>query len=219
MTTIRAAGAYIDRATSGHTYDPLGAQQPLGAGTVQVLASNATRLARENGLRHLWECAGTDDVRGYLTGTTPDTFTWDDDPGAGGAVWYAGAHAVRLYGETSTWPKLRLAARLAAPSPHTAGIILCVRTGPGRPVYSDTYATATTSSTSMTDVAATVDLAAYMTVADPFADRVGSASPAVTVAEPGRESVVHVWVGVYRDGGAGAWKATVAGLSLYLLEP
>lgn len=219
MSSIRAASLWVDRGTSGGARDVLAADQPLGAGTAQILASNATRAARENGLRALWQDAGTDDVRCYLAFDAVDGFTWDLAPSDGGSVWYAGQHRVRQYGEQSAMPRIRLAARIAAPSTYEAGIVLVVRADPGRPSGADQTASASTTSTTMTDLTATIALDAAVTRRDEFRPRIGSASPPVTSAEVGAESTVHVWVGAYRTGGAGAWKASVAGLSVYLLAP
>jgi len=219
VTSTRAASQWISRGTSGGSRDVLAADQPLGAGTVQMLASNATRAARENSLRTLWQDAGTDDVRCYLAFDAADGFTWDIAPADGGAVWYAGQHRVRQYGEQSAMPRIRLAARIAAPSTYTAGIVLVVRADPGRPSGADQTASASTTSTTMTSLTATIDLSPIITRSDDFRPRIGSATPPVGAAELGSEPTIHVWVGAYRTGGAGAWKAAVAGLSVYLLAP
>ena len=219
MTTIRAASLWIDAAASGGARDVLAADQPLGAGAVQRLASNATLLARENGLRPLWQDAGTDDVRCFLSYDTPDSFTWDLAPVDGGAVWYAGAHRVRQYGEQSAMPRLRLAARIAAPSTYEAGVILVARPDAARPSGSDAYAIASTTSTVMTDITATIALTPSTLRGEDFRPRIGSDTPPRIAEELGAESVVHVWVGAYRTGGAGSWKAAVAGLTVYLLAP
>lgn len=219
VTTIRAASVWLDRGTSGGSRDVLLADQPLGAGTAQILASNATRAARENGLRTLWQDAGTDDVRCFLAYDTLDSFTWDLAPGSGGAVWYAGQHRVRQHGEGGAMPRIRLTARIAAPSPYEAGIVLVVRADAGRPSGADQTASASTTSTTMTDLDATIALDAAITRRDEFRPRIGSATPPVSSVEVGAESTINVWVGAYRTGGTGAWKASVAGLSVYLLAP
>jgi hypothetical protein len=64
MTTT--INRWVHLAAAGGAADVLRADQPGGAGAFQIAASNATLAARENGLRTLWEDAGSANVYAAL---------------------------------------------------------------------------------------------------------------------------------------------------------
>lgn len=221
MSSITTAGRWIDLPSAGGGASPWRQDAPFSSGLAQIAASNATLAARENSLRTLYEHPGSDSVQASLDWDSIDGFPWDRDPAdAAGAplILFAGVHRVRQYGETAQYPPMVLRARLAAPATYTAGIILVARRDMGRPSSSDAQGHVTTSSTTLTTVSISLDVSSVLGERA-IAPRIGSAIPAPPPPEVGAESVVALYVGVYRTGGAGAWKATVAGITIYQAAP
>lgn len=221
MTTIDTAGIWIDLPTSGGVADRFRADQPLGAGLVQIASSNADFACRENNLRTLWEHPGFTDVDGTLDlfgYTTSDVieFPWDIVPTVPGAVGvaYAGAHRMRGYGSTGVLPKITISARLKAGG-GKAGVVL-VANGGGRPQARDPYVSI--SSTIGTYVRKTGTLA--LTLGDVFsrsiAPVVEDTTPPGEPIEDGVDSIVHLWVGVWNSSGA---KTSTRGMTIYLGAP
>jgi hypothetical protein len=132
--TITTIGRWINLPTPSGASDPLRADESLDAGTLQILSSNVTHAARENNLRALYEYAGTDALYNGLPGDAPENFPWDFGSSSGRVVLFAGTHRVRLYGETSTPPKLRVKLRGLAISTYTLGVLVVAMPAPGRPV-------------------------------------------------------------------------------------
>lgn len=221
MTSITTAGRWIDLPTATGGASLLGQDDPLSSGLVQIAASNATLAARENSLRTLYEHPGADTIQASLEWDSIDGFPWDRDPAdAAGAplILFAGVHRVRRYGETGQYPTVTLRARLAAPATYTAGIILVARRDMGRPTSADARGHVTTAATTLTTVSISLNVSRVLGERA-IAPRIGSAIPAPPPPEVGAESVVALYVGVYRTGGVGAWKAAVAGISIYLAAP
>ena len=118
MTTITTAGIWIDLPASGGAADRFRADQPLGAGLVQIASSNAEFACRENNLRTLWEHPGFTDINGTLIlfgspSSNVFEFPWDSVPGFGPPVGvaYAGAHRMPLGEELSTQVRAENAGR------------------------------------------------------------------------------------------------------------
>jgi len=221
MTTIDTAGIWIDLPASGGAADRFRADQPLGAGLVQIASSNADFACRENNLRTLWEHPGFTDVDGTLDlfgYSTSDVieFPWDIVPTVPGAVGvaYAGAHRMRGYGSTGVLPTITISTRIKA-SGVTAGVVL-VANGGGRPQARDPYVEI--GSTSGTYERKRADL--VLTLGDVFsrsiAPLVEDTTPPGEPIEDGVDSIVHLWVGVWNSSGA---KTSTRGMTIYLGAP
>lgn len=220
MTTITTAGIWIDLPTSGGAADRFRADQPLGAGLVQIASSNAEFACRENNLRTLWEHPGFTNIDGTLDlfgSPSSDVFEfpWDAVPGASAVgVAYAGAHRMRGYGSTGDLPLITISARLKRGG-GTAGVVL-VANGGGRPQARDRYVSI--GSTSGTYERKTGTLA--LTLGDVFsrsiAPVVEDTTPPGEPIEDGVDSIVHLWVGVWNSSGA---KTSTRGMTIYLGAP
>ena len=225
LTTYRTIDRYIHLPTAGGADDRLRAGQPLGSGVMQILASNATHIARANSLRTLWQSPGEGNIAGTLgfgasagITTRPDLFDWDASPysGTGVMVYFAGVHRIRPYGETGQWPRVVLSARIGAGGTSTAGIILCGRPAMGRPQPDDLYATATNTGPTLARVTATIyptDRSVGPRLVAPLDE---TTTPSPPPAEMGRDTVMAIYIGVWTDG---AGKANARGLTLYLAAP
>ena len=220
MTTIRTAGIWIDLPTSGGAADRFRADQPLGAGLVQIASSNAEFACRENNLRTLWEHPGFTDIDGTLDFFSSGSssvleFPWDAVPGSSTVgVAYAGAHRMRGYGSTGVLPLITISTRIKAGG-GTAGVVL-VANGGGRPQPRDLYVVI--GSTSATYERKTGTLA--LTLGDVFsrsiAPVVEDTTPPGAPIEPGVDTIVHLWVGVWNSSGA---KTSTRGMTIYLGVP
>lgn len=216
--TVTTIGRWINTPTPSGASDPLRADESLDAGTLQIIASNCTHAARENGLRTLYEYAGTDALYNGLPGDVPENFPWDEGTSNGRVVLFAGTHRVRLYGETSTPPKLRVKLRALASSPHTLGVLVVAMPVGGRPVLrGGNYLHLTTTSTSLVDLGGTVVLSAEMLGTMALAPVGGTSSS--DPAESGATTQLALYVGIYHTSGSGAAKGQVSGLTIYLEPP
>lgn len=210
-------GRWIDLATSGGARDRFRADQPGGAGRLQVAASNATLAARENGLRPLWEDFGNSDVtRDLFVAGDVRSFEWGSEDTDGGYVRLCGVPRVRLYGETASAPRLHLACRALAPSGYSTGIILAVSAGPVAPsMESGSYIATSTSSTTLTDLSLTLTLTPELLAPELLALRTETDA----VSEAGVHTQLGVWVGAWCTSGSGMAKGALYGLSVLLREP
>jgi hypothetical protein len=224
---FRHIGRWIDLPTSGGPNDRLRADQPLSSGVMQILQNNAVIASRANSLRTLWNGQGIVDCSGTLgfgvtagVGTRVDQFNWNADPFTPGnvAVWYAGCHRIRPYGETGFYPGITISGRGMAGGTSTTGLILLARALPGCPDPGDAYAVATTTSNTMVSLSATITSENVRPVGRLIAPRDESAASGTAPAEQGRDEALHLWVGVYTDGGGGG-KATVRAITIYLTPP
>jgi len=221
VTTITTAGIWIDLPTSGGAADRFRADQPFGAGLVQIASSNAEYACRENGLRTLWshpgftDVDGTLDLFGYTTASVIE-FPWDTVPTVPGAVGvaYAGAHRVRPYGSTGVLPKIYLSTRLKGGG-GTAGVVLVANAG-GRPQPTDPSASLSSSSSTYARATASLSITQQQMVARPIAPIDETTTPASSPTESGVDTVVHLWVGVWNSIGA---KTSTRGMTIYLGAP
>jgi hypothetical protein len=220
VTTITTAGIWIDLPASGGAADRFRADQPLGAGLVQIASSNAEFACRENNLRTLWEHPGFTDVDGTLSlfgspSSNVFEFPWDAVPGSSAVgVAYAGAHRMRGYGSTGDLPLITISARLKAGG-GTAGVVL-VANGGGRPQPSDPYAVITSISTPYERKTATLALTLGDVFSRSIAPLVEDTTPPGEPIEPGVDTIVHLWVGVWNESGA---KTSTRGMTIYLGAP
>jgi hypothetical protein len=220
VTTIDTAGIWIDLPASGGVADRFRADQPLGAGLVQIASSNADFACRENNLRTLWEHPGFTDIDGTLSlfGSPSSSvleFPWDAVPGSAAVgVAYAGAHRMRGYGSTGVLPTITLSTRIKAGG-GIAGVVL-VANGGGRPQARDPYVEI--GSTSATYERKRADL--VLTLGDVFsrsiAPLVEDTTPPGEPIEDGVDSIVHLWVGVWNSN---ASKTSTRGMTIYLGAP
>ena len=206
---------WIDLPTSGGAADRLRADQPGGAGVLQIAASNATLAARENGMRTLWESYGSSSV--YTT-TDPTAWTdtdWGREDSAGWYVRCAGVHRLRTYGEQSRLPRVELRCRALAPSTYTTGVLLLLAPRLDQPALTPgLYGTATTTSTSLT--ALRVTLTPELSV---LGTRSCSLSGASGVEEQGQVTEVAVWVAAWCTSASSLAKGALYGVTVFLREP
>ena len=220
MTTIDTAGIWIDLPTSGGVADRFRADQPLGAGLVQIASSNAEFACRENNLRTLWEHPGFTDVDGTLSlfgspSSNVFEFPWDAVPGASAVgVAYAGAHRMRGYGSTGDLPLITISARLKAGG-GSAGVVL-VANGGGRPQPGEPYVVLTSTSTPYERKTATLALTLGGVFSRSIAPVVEDTTPPGAPIEPGVDTIVHLWVGVWNGTAA---KTSTRGMTIYLGAP
>ena len=220
MTTIATAGIWIDLPASGGVEDRFRADQPLGAGLVQIASSNAEFACRENNLRTLWEHPGFTDVDGTLDlfgspSATVLEFPWDAVPGSAAVgVAYAGAHRMRGYGSTGVLPLITISTRLKAGG-GTAGVVL-VANGGGRPQPRDPYVVLSSTSTPYERKTGTLALTLSDVFSRSIAPVVEDTTPPGAPIEPGVDSIVHLWVGVWNSSGA---KTSTRGMTIYLGVP
>lgn len=216
--SITTAGRWINTPTPSGGSDPLRADESLDAGTLQILSSNVTHAARENNLRALYEYAGTDALYNGLPGDAPENFPWDFGSSSGRVVLFAGTHRVRLYGETSTPPKLRVKLRGLAISTYTLGVLVVAMPAPGRPVLRGAnYVHITTTSTSLTNLSGTIVLSEEMLGPMTLAPVGGTAGG--DPDESGSTTKLALYVGMYHASGSGVSKGQVSGLTIYLEPP
>jgi len=220
VTTIDTAGIWIDLPKSGDPADRFRADQPLGAGLVQIASSNAEFACRENSLRTLWEHPGFTDVNGTLNlfgspSSSVFEFPWDAVPGSSAVgVAYAGAHRMRGYGSTGVLPKITISTRLKAGG-STAGVVL-VANGGGRPQPSDPYVVISSTSTPYERKTGTLALTLGDVFSRSIAPVVEDTTPPGEPIEDGVDSIVHLWVGVWNSSGA---KTNTRGMTIYLGAP
>lgn len=191
---------------------------PLGAGLVQLIGSNATHAARQNNLRCLWEHPGSSNIYADVPPGGLDYFDWDDVESDGRFTAYAGLHRVRLFGETTRWPRLELRFRGLAPSGYELGVILVAMPAPGLPTTRGQYATMTTSATSLTDCALTLALDGSGMGTQRVAPRAGT-GVLTTLDEVGAVPAVAVYLGAWCTSGGSQREAEMHGLTLFLREP
>lgn len=222
-TNIKALDRWVHLPAAGGANDRFRADQPLSSGTMQIAASNAYIAAYENECRCLWENPGETDIAGTLgygtsagAGTDIYQFDWDADPFSSSTVrsWFCGLHRIRTMPD-GRWPAIVLAA-LALNGGASTTIILCGRPAVGRPQPGDLYGTASTTSGTLTSVAASIAIAEGHVGSRLVAPIDEAAAAGTPPAEMGRETVMAFYVGVYTSG---AGKATVRQLSLYMAPP
>jgi hypothetical protein len=216
LTTIER---WLHLPTPGGSDDHLRADHAGSSGLFQILSSNATHLARENGLRVLWEDRGGEfweDLDAGGASNDPTYLRWEDLDADGVYARLAGTYRVRLWGETAGLPRIELRCRAAAPSTYTTGVALVVTT-PGTSPISRTvggWAVATTTSTSITDLA--VSLTAY-----PLSHLEGSGRDPSTraIEERGDYTTVALWVGAWCTSGSSGAKGSLYGPTVFLRPP
>lgn len=211
-----SAGWWIDLPSSGGPADRFGADEPGGAGTLQIAASNARLAARENGLRTLFEDFGSSNVFGDLPiPGLPQSFDWRAEDASGVWVRHAGIFRVRLWGETTRVPRIHLACRALAPAGEQLGIILAVARGLVLPDASAPFATATTDATSPTLLS--VDLT--LEPDDLVSEALTLQSEAAPVSEAGTYTTVSLWIGAWCTSAFAGAKGALYGVSVLLREP
>lgn len=216
MASITTAGRWIHLPQAGS--ERLVADAPLGAGMVQIAASNATFASRENGLRPLWEHPGAIDIAGGLDFTENiDSFPWDDAPGSTTAlVLFAGVHRIRPYGETGTFPKVILKFLLSSDGSSTAGVILVGRATRGRPTPTDLRGYVTTMSGTPASTAITLTPTIGNVLVQNYSPVTGLVTPPNPSVDEGRYTTMAFYVGVWNGSGG---KSAVSTLTLGLTEP
>lgn len=228
-TTI---GQWITLPAAGGSQDPMRASEPLGAGRVQILASNATHAARENGLRVVGEVTPRDIHAGLeWTGTSNvDRLSWNDGTTtssyAGGLAMYLGAHRIRQYGETIAFPRVSLYAEVKSGLEggvyYPVHVLLAVRSSHGIPSSADLWGEAASSGVAATweDLAVTLELRGSSLSSDRtfgLRDVTGTTSD---VTEGGVMREVHLYVAAWSDAaGLSAGKGRLGGMTVVLREP
>lgn len=216
MSDITTIGRWVRLPTALGADDRLRADQPLGAGTLQIIGSNATLACRENNLRTLWERGPVDVWADLPISDFPESFNWSGLAADGVLAQFAGIHRVRRHGETATFPGLRLTVRATAPSGEIVGVVLLVAPAHGDPaMVAGHYATATTTSTSVVtlslDIGLTPELVGALSVSP--------ATFAGLVPEAGEHPAFAAYVGAWCTSNSSMVKASLGAMTLYLMEP
>lgn len=214
--SILTVGQWVWVPTPSGADDRFRANQSGGAGDFQVHASNGHHAARENGLRALWEDRGTDDL--YLdtlvTGD-PQSIALGAEDSAGAYVRYAGIYRVRPWGESGLQPRIELRCRGAAPVGNTLGVMLLATLPEATPeAVVGQYATATTTSTTIVNLTAT--LTRFPVAQRAFSPRDPSTQ---AILEQGNAPCVALWVAAWCTSGTSAAKAALYGPTIYLRPP
>lgn len=210
---------YLKLATPLGAADPLRADQPLGAGVVQIIASNATSVCRQDSMRTLWEHPGGDVWADLAIPGLVETFRWQNTLALGTLACFAGLHTVRFYGERSVLPSLTVRARVSSATAATTGVVMLVRPSYGDPSVTYGSATDTTTSTSPTTIKATLQLLQSMTGERSLSPSPGSSTPATEPTESGDVREVAVFVGFWCTSNSSGNKAAVHSLTLSLFDP
>lgn len=188
-----------------------GADEPLGAGLVQVQASNATQLARQHALRTLLWHPGRVDVWAMASDLTdPETYTWDAEVGddGGGFVLCTGAFLLRPYGETAQLPNVRWRFRWKAKAGFTLAALAVVTPGWQRPSTVYPYALDSTVVNAYQDGNLLVDMNA------------NAFTPArQAYGLQGEMPVAVAWLAFTSDSGAKTDVSEVSGVTCYLEAP
>lgn len=218
MSAITTTGTWIRLPTALGADDRLRADQSGDAAVFQILASNATLATRENELRTVWERGPVQVWADCTTSDDERTFLWSGTEADGVLAQYVGTVRVRLYGETARPPRVVLACRGAAPGGQTLGVILMALPAfaapdPGAPMQ----AVARTTSTTVVDLTATVNLTAESLGVTAIAPPATGSPPAVD--ETGTMTSVDLYVGAYCTSNGSGSKASLGGLTVYLAEP
>lgn len=224
MTTT--IGRYLHLPTAGSGVSHLRRDQPLGAGLVQIAASNATHICRENGLRHLWDDPGAAVVGRALSmpGADVESFDWDrlDSASPAGFARFCGVWQIRRYGETSRWPRVELRCRAGVTTAggQTGGLILVVTPGCVIPSPARHSSGTVTFTDALADRAVTVEIVSGRGPrTETWTPRVGTAAVAPEPAEHGAVTTIGVWVGAWCTSNQDTDPIEVRGLTVFLREP
>jgi len=207
VSFVQTVDRYIRFPTALASGSLLYRERPLGSGRAGLLASNAVYLGRANARRPLGELDGfgsvTDPIYGGLpVSTNPESFTWSGGPsGTGGTYCHGfGLQRAELVGDTGVPTKIVLRCRAMAYTGRATGVIVSVTRGLEWP-SSGVLRWASTTSTTLTDLKVTVDLASFAQTRE----AVVLASPGTGAAAVEPVGTVH-WVGIW----VGAWATGVS---------
>lgn len=224
MTTT--IGRYLHLPTAGAGSSHYRTDQPLGAGLAQIAASNGTHLARENGLRQLYDDPGSALVGRALSmpGAGVESFDWDrlDSAEPAGFARFCGVHQIRPWGETRSLPRVELRCRAGVGSAggQTGGLILVVTPGCVHPAVGRHPYVPLTFTDALTDRALTLTLPNESACkVERWTPRVGSSAVPPEAAEVGSVLTIGVWVGAWSTSNQDAHPIEVRGLTIYLREP
>ena len=220
MSGVSTISRWIHLPTALGSDDRFRADEPLGAGTMQILGSNGELAARENECRTIWEHIGSADCWDgpAYNGDPIIAFDWATD-GAGTFHQFCGVYRLLRYGSSGQWPRLQARCRLLVVGGNTAGILLMAFPAPQQPASTSAASYATTTSSTFVDVTTTVTLSDTDVGAFSVTPTPSTTSPIVAPAETGSVGVVAIYVGIYNTSGSSGAKATVSGITVSVVPP
>lgn len=191
--------------------DNLRADRPVD-GILQILAAGGTLLAREEGLRTLFEHEGGEFWVDLADPGDPRSYPWEVEATSGTLVICAGQHRVRPHGPRDVYPDVVLRCRMAAPPGEDVGVVLVSRPSPGSPSTAYAWGSVTTDSTSLVSLKATLRPQPGMRAVVP---RIGTTDP----DEQGEAPEVMIYAGFWCTSNSGANKGQVHGITIALETP
>jgi len=205
------------------------ADEPLGAGRVQLHAHNAKLLAARNTLRPLAQHPGWRDFWKPATDPTqaapvalrlprPGDIQWFLGRKSGGVTFCTGPHyVVRL--PDGRWPTVRFAWRWAVEGGYTAGAVAAVTREGASVVMALASSGKTTTSSTFADESIDIPLSDGLVTPTPLSPVGGSSTsePDETV----EVALFRAWFGAYNSSNtdAAGSRASIVVLSVYLVEP
>lgn len=205
----------------------------LASATGHLMVSDTNHLATENSLRTLFTHHGAIGTKSLyaatLTGVTttpsPEDIAWlpaIDSTGARTGYFNLrmGSHAIHRASNGRRWPSLRCKLRMKAPSGYTMGVVFAAVRGGGAPSNASPNTGTFTTATSYQDVTLSLDLDDESTLVRTADIAPGYVASGVTpTAEPSAINVLTLWLGAYCTSGSAANVASIAGITVYLVEP
>lgn len=206
------------------------ADEPLGAGRVQLAAHNARLLARRNSVRPLaqhpgwrdfWQAAAVPVLAPptALTGPVPGDINWLLGPKSGGVTFSSGPHYVWKYPD-NRWPTVRFTWLWKVDGGHTAGAVAVVAPE-GVSVVSSAATPVPATTTSASWARETLDVQLSPALVRPA---LHEPVPG-TSTDPPTERVqlyeFRVYVGAYNSSNtdSSGHRADLVGLSIFLVPP
>lgn len=206
------------------------ANEPLGAGRVQLAAHNARLVARRNsvrplvqhpGWRDVWQPAAVPALAPPTTGTDPvvGDIQWALGPKSGGATFCSGPHFVWQYPD-GRWPKVHFTWRWKVEGGNTLGAVVAV-VPEGHSVLDRGANADSLTTTSATWARAEKTL--QLTRAD-VRSTLHEPVPGASTDPPTDRIVLHefrVYLGAYNSGNSdtSGQRAQLVGLSVFLVPP
>lgn len=218
-------GRYLAHPTMGTAGELFGANEPLGAGRMTMLAANAQHMAEQNPIRVLRQHAG---VRDFWASAVPPAFTsapsarhirWVGTPKTGECAIDLGVHWVwRL--PDGRWPVARLGFTSRVEGGYTLGWVLSVSPGLGGPLTPSVDLAGVTTSASWTEESYTLALDGLRDTR-PIAVAPTNGRLLPETWETGSLQVARFFLGAYCSSGvdASGSRASLVGISLTLELP
>lgn len=193
--------------------DNLRADRPVD-GILQILAAGGTLLAREEGLRTLFEHEGGEFWVDLADPGDPRSYPWEVEATGGSLVICAGLHRIRPHGPRDVYPDVVMRCRMAAPPGETVGAVVVVRPSAGSPSTAYAWSSVEKTSTSLTSLKVTVRPSPGLRPVAPV--------PGQSTADPdeaGEVPEAMICAGFWCTSNSGANKGQVHGITFALESP